>query len=115
MNSSITNVFRVNYVQKKPTEDDIRQLNVKMNELIFKISSTDNYSDAETSLYELGDVQFALAAALFKWKISLPARCKLLVKQYDRPDDSDLRRSVYQRIKSNTFFIEGGAQRKTNE
>jgi hypothetical protein len=63
-----------------------------------------NAVDAERYLDVLAEIQYLLAKLVFKYKIEIPSRLLLLVREFDRSDDPDLRKVVLARIKREEFL-----------
>lgn len=59
--------------------------------------------EASAVLDELTGFQECLCVVAFKWDMELPRRLRQFVRVYDRSDDSELRRKVFEDIKAGHF------------
>jgi len=85
------------------TDDDRRVLDGELDEMMKSIANCDTVEAAEPLLQELGRIQEIMATLAFKHGIQLSGRQRRIVREYDRCDVPEVRRIVFQKIKSAEF------------
>jgi hypothetical protein len=85
---------------KSLTNDDRGVLDGEVNEMMRSITSCDTFEAAEPLLQELGQIQEIMATLAFKHGIQLSGRQREIVREYDRCDLPEVRRNVFQKIKT---------------
>lgn len=83
---------------------EINELDNEIESIFFNIKSAKDYCAAEQHINELGKLQELLALLLFKYDISLSSKQKMLVREFDRSEDSDLRLCIYHIIKNGSIY-----------
>lgn len=68
--------------------------------LFSAISNTNKVADAELIFRNLEDIQFVLAKSIFKNGIEVTPFLRQFVYDFDRIDDSETKRILYDKIKS---------------
>lgn len=85
------------------TQPEQELLQDQLETLIARVKMCANLSEAATPLDRLGEFQFELTVACFKWRVEMPPRLRAFIREFDRPDDSELRAAVFNAIHSNEF------------
>lgn len=86
-----------NYLSQKQGLKFVEQ-EIKL--LFSAISNTDKVDDAELIFKNLEDIQFVLAKSIFKNGIEVSSFLRQFVYDFDRIDDSETKRNLYNRIKA---------------
>ncbi|SEK63758.1 hypothetical protein [Parapedobacter koreensis] len=68
--------------------------------LFSAIAGTNKIDDAELLFKNLEDIQFVLAKSIFKNGIKVTSFLKKFVYDFDRIDDNDTKKNLYNKIKS---------------
>lgn len=85
-----------NYLSKKQGLEFIEQ-EIKL--LFSAISNTNKVDDARLIFKNLEDIQFVLAKSIFKNGIEVTPFLRQFVYDFDRIDDDETKRVLYERIK----------------
>lgn len=85
------------------SSNEVASLNDEIDLIISRIRSSSEYNEAESHLDELGRLQELLALLYFKYDVSLSAKQKKLVCEYDRADDQILRTMIFAAVKDGKF------------
>lgn len=105
MEDLIANIAVVTQRGKRFTSSEEQDLVNIFTRLLEKIGKCENLYAAESYLDQLGQFQTELARACFKWKVPLPPKLRLLVREFDRSDDPELRATVFKRIREKSFCV----------
>lgn len=76
--------------------DYIHSLEEELHVFIDRLIKYKSPDTASCVLDELGDFQEKLALMLFKYKVPLSEQLEYIVRHYDRPDDPDARKFIFE-------------------
>jgi hypothetical protein len=79
-------------------ENEAISLEVFLDSLVKKIQGCESVADADGCLTDLGVFQEELARIFFKFNVPLRPRLRRLVREFDRPDDHDLRVYTFKKL-----------------
>lgn len=88
------------------SETELRAVQTEIERCLGLILHANSLNDAEPHLYRLGELQEILAMAWFKHDIEILPEQKVLVRKYDRHDDPDLRKHVFEEIRASRFLMQ---------
>jgi hypothetical protein len=88
----------------KLSENEAASIEALLGSLVEKIQECESIAHADHILTDLGAFQEELARILFKFNIPLKPKLRQLVREFDRPDDHDLRVYTFKKIKKGTFL-----------
>jgi hypothetical protein len=85
------------------SDEDRRTLDLEIDALLRSIAGCNALDAAEAFFKELDSVQWVLARLAFKHGVQLSRRQREIVREFDRGDDPEVQRRVFQRIKRAEF------------
>lgn len=110
MNSKSSALSEINALLS-PSELDRQQIKLKLKlfeneiqELLNKISVSSNFYDCETDFKRLDDYQLTGAKLFFKYDFEISNRLEMFIRDFDRIDDLETRRNLYDTIKGGKYF-----------
>jgi len=87
------------------TDDEIRILDIELHDLLSGIFELPSFEEAADALRELGDFQETLALLWFQYDITISPDQKIVVRKFDRSDDPDTCKHVFEEIRTGRFLM----------
>jgi hypothetical protein len=87
------------------SDDEIRIIDTELNELLSRIAAIPSFEEATSAMHELGAFQETLALLWFQYDIPISADQKIVVRKFDRSDDPDTCKHVFEEVRNGRFLI----------
>ena len=99
-------IFRIRKVanyNKEYLRTKIPFLESKIEKLFVQLNSCDNFEKAKSYFKELEDIQTAIARLMFKYEMEVPEEMRKFVKDFDRVDDPELQKYLFQKFQNGDY------------
>ena len=100
----INSLLSLTELDRQRIKDKLNLFENEIQELLKKISTTINFHESEIEFKKLDEYQLIGAKLFFKYNFDVSGRLEIFIRDFDRTDDLDTRRNLYEWIKTGRYF-----------